>query len=153
MSCAAIYDAKLGGVSFSLPKSMLLPDYAGGSIVNLTSSLARHFGVAGSAAPLGQELPLDGIETVVLFIADGLGQWQLEKHIADGDMPTIKGLLEQSQASTLTSVFPSTTMAAITGMHMAATPAQTGWLGYHLWLEEVSAVVEMIAQEIGRAHV
>ncbi len=125
---------------------MLFPDYTGGSIVNLTSSLAQHFDVKASAAPLRQPLDLRGIETVVLFIADGLGAWQLEKHLAAGDMPTLKGLLEDSHSSTLTSVFPSTTMAAITGMHMAATPAQTGWLGYQLWLEEVGAVTEMIGQ-------
>ncbi len=125
---------------------MLLPDYAGGSIVNLTSSIANHFGVFTSAQQLREKLPLTGIETVILLIADGLGAWQLEKHLADGDMPTLKGLLEDAEQRTLTSVFPSTTMAAITGMHMAATPAQTGWLGYTLWLEEVGAVIEMIGQ-------
>ncbi|MEY4530222.1 MAG: hypothetical protein RLZZ156_943 [Deinococcota bacterium] len=133
-------------MALQLPAFMITPDYAGGSIVNLTSSLARHFGVITSAPVLRQPLALEGVETIVLFIADGLGQWQLEKHIADGDMPNVKALLEDSTNRSLTSVFPSTTMAAITGMHMAATPAQTGWLGYTLWLEEVNAVTEMIGQ-------
>ncbi|MFN3266371.1 MAG: alkaline phosphatase family protein [Deinococcales bacterium] len=129
-----------------LAKHLLEPDYDGSSIINVTASIAAHFGVPTLASPLRQALPLAGIENIVLFIVDGFGQWQLEKHLADGDTPNLKTLLEQSQKHTLTSVFPSTTMSAITGIHMAASPAQTGWLGYTMWLEEVKRVVEMIGQ-------
>ncbi len=125
---------------------MTLPDYAGGSILNLSASLAAHFGTQVEPKPLRTLLPLKGVETVVLFIVDGFGQWQLEKHINDGDMPNLKGLLEGAQHQVITSVFPSTTMAAITAMHTAEPPARTGWLGYTLWLEEVQSVVEMIGQ-------
>jgi Type I phosphodiesterase / nucleotide pyrophosphatase len=124
----------------------VLPDYDGGSILNLSSSVARHFGVDSGYAPLKHQLPWEGVERVVLFIADGLGQLQLERHISDGDAPNLKALLEQDTVSnTITSVFPSTTMSAVTSIHMAAPPAKTGWLGYTLWLEEVGAVVDMIA--------
>lgn len=129
-----------------LPSSMLKPDYNGGSIINLSASISAHFGVPTPAATLRQPLPLENVETIVLFIVDGFGQWQLEKHLASGDTPHLKALLEQSQKRTLTSVFPSTTMSAITGIHMAASPAQTGWLGYTMWLEEVQRVTEMIGQ-------
>jgi hypothetical protein len=124
----------------------VLPDYDGGSILNLSSSVAQHFGVDTGYAPLKHQLPWEGVERVVLFIADGLGQQQLERHISDGDAPNLKALLEQDAVSaTITSVFPSTTMSAVTSIHMAAPPAKTGWLGYTLWLEEVGAVVDMIA--------
>jgi hypothetical protein len=129
-----------------LPTNLLAPDYQGGSIINLAASIAAHFGVQAACPVLRQPLPLEDIETIVLFIVDGFGQWQLEKHVSDGDMPNLKGLLEDSQHRTLTSVFPSTTMSAITGIHMAASPAQTGWLGYTMWLSEVGRVVEMIGQ-------
>jgi hypothetical protein len=136
----------------------VLPDYAGGSIINLVSSLAGHFGletgVARLHAPLEEKLGLDGVQSVVLVIVDALGNGQLEKHMADGDMPNVKALLEHgAERFALTSVFPSTTMAAVTSMHICATPAQTGWLGYTLWLPEVGHVVEMIDQfdlETGR---
>jgi hypothetical protein len=124
----------------------VLPDYDGGSILNLSSSIAKHFGLETGYAPLKHQLPWQGVERVVLFIADGLGQLQLERHIADGDAPNLKAMLEQDTVShTITSVFPSTTMSAVTCLHMAAPPAKTGWLGYTLWLEEVGAVVDMIA--------
>ena len=122
-----------------------LPDYAGGSILNLASSLANHFGVRVPHAPLRNALPLEGIETVVLLIVDGLGQWQLEKHIADGDAPNLERLM-QRDAQVITSVFPSTTMAAMTSIHTATPPAQSGWLGYTMWLEETQTLTEMIGQ-------
>jgi Type I phosphodiesterase / nucleotide pyrophosphatase len=124
----------------------VLPDYNGGSILNLSSSIAAHFGLNSGYAPLKHQLPFEGVERVVLFIADGLGQGQLERHISDGDAPNLKAILEQETVSTtVTSVFPSTTMSAVTSIHMAAPPAKTGWLGYTLWLAEVNAVTDMIA--------
>ncbi len=124
----------------------VLPDYNGGSILNLASSIAAHFGLNTGYAPLTQPLPFDGVDRVVLFIADGLGQGQLMRHIDDGDAPNLKALLGQDTVSTtITSVFPSTTMSAVTSIHMAAPPAKTGWLGYTLWLAEVNAVTDMIA--------
>jgi predicted AlkP superfamily pyrophosphatase or phosphodiesterase len=125
----------------------VLPDYNGGSILNLSSSIANHFGLDSGFVPMRHELPWDGAERVVLFIADGLGQRQLERHIADGDAPNIAALLGQDTLHhTISSVFPSTTMSAVTSIHMAAPPAKTGWLGYTLWLEEANGVVDMIEQ-------
>jgi hypothetical protein len=129
-----------------------LPDYAGGSILNLASSLSAHFGLDSGHAVLREPLPLEGAETVVLVIVDGLGEWQLEKHVADGDAPNLKALLEGVHRQTITSVFPSTTMAAVTSIHTATPPAQSGWLGYTLWLEEVGATVEMIGQINQTSH-
>jgi hypothetical protein len=122
-----------------------LPDYAGGSILNLAASLAKHFGPGVPHAPLRNALPLEGVETVVLLIVDGLGQWQLDKHIRDGDAPNLSHLM-QRDSQVITSVFPSTTMAAMTCIHTATPPAQSGWLGYTMWLEETQTVTEMIAQ-------
>ena len=122
-----------------------LPDYAGGSILNLAASLAGHFGVRVPHAALRQALPLEGIENVVLLIVDGLGQWQLDQHVMNGDAPNLQRLM-RGDAQVITSVFPSTTMAAITCIHMATPPASSGWLGYTMWLEESQTLTEMIGQ-------
>ena len=133
-------------MTLELPAGLVKPDYAGGSILNLASSIATHFGVETGHPGLRTALPLDGVETIVIFVIDGLGQGQLERHIADGDAPTLKSLLELGQHQTLTSVFPSTTMAAMTAIYTGSAPARSGWLGFTLWLEEVQAVVQMIEQ-------
>lgn len=133
-------------MSLELPDSFVRPDYAGGSILNLVSSIAAHFGVETGHPGLRDALSLEGVETVVLFVVDGLGRGQLEKHIADGDAPTLQSLMASEDHRVLTSVFPSTTMAAMTAMYTGCAPAQSGWLGFTLWLEEVQAVVGMIEQ-------
>ena len=122
-----------------------LPDYAGGSILNLAASLAGHFEVSVPHAPLRHPLPLEGVTTVVLLIVDGLGQGQLEKHIRDGDAPNLERIAHKD-SQVITSVFPSTTMAAMTSIHTATPPAQSGWLGYTMWLEETQTLTEMIGQ-------
>ncbi len=133
-------------MSLRLPEDFVLPDYAGGSILNLASSIASHFGIETGHSGLRDALPLKGVETIVLFVVDGLGHGQLEKHLADGDVPTLRSLMASGEHRTLTSVFPSTTMAAMTAIYTGYAPAQSGWLGFTLWLEEVQAVVGMIEQ-------
>jgi hypothetical protein len=126
--------------------SWTLPDYAGGSVLNLASSLATHFGVSAPHPVLRDAPGLEGAETVVLLIVDGLGKAQLERHISDGIAPNFAALLAHGTSTTLTSVFPSTTMAAMTAIHTARAPNESGWLGYTLWLEETGTLTEMIAQ-------
>ncbi|MFD1730939.1 alkaline phosphatase family protein [Deinococcus malanensis] len=43
-----------------------------------------------------------------------------------------------------TSVFPSTTMAALTTLHTGRAPAEHGYLGLSVWLEELGRVVNLI---------
>jgi hypothetical protein len=122
------------------------PDYAGGSILNVVASIAAHFGVATGHAPLREPLPFDGHDAVVLLIVDALGHGQLERHLADGDMPFLAARLVNKEAilGSATSVFPSTTAAALSALHSGRAPAESGMLGYTLWLPERAAVGEMI---------
>ena len=126
----------------------MLPDYAGGSILNVVASVGRHFGVEVAHPGFRGELPLEGAEVVVLVIADALGHHQLQRHVAEGDAPHLSSLLRSADATytTATSVFPSTTMAAVTSLHTCAAPSEHGYLGYTVWLEEVASVVNLITQ-------
>src|SRR5581483_8054964 len=62
---------------------------------------------------------------VVVVLADGLGWWQLERFCASGATPFLKRIVERAergdhaQLFEATTVFPSTTAAAITTMHTA----------------------------------
>src|SRR3954462_14177660 len=110
-----------------VPNAQLLrrvnPDYAGGSILNLVASIARRFGLITAHSPLSDSLPLEGTDAIVLLIVDALGYWQLQDHLATGDLPTVERLLARHEASLtpLTSTFPSTTSAALTTLHTGAT--------------------------------
>jgi hypothetical protein len=122
------------------------PDYAGGSILNLASSIARHFGVTTDHPPLAHPLPLVEADTVVLVIVDALGFRQLEDHLASGDVPTLERLVGQHEISVgpMTSTFPSTTPAALTTLHTGRTPAEHGMLGFTIWLPDRQTVAQTI---------
>lgn len=127
-----------------------LPDYAGGSIVNVAASVLQVFGVEPPCQPLRPELlPADGLAGpggTVLLVLDALGISQLRAALASGSAPHLAALVEQAPAGLqqITSIFPSTTTAALNSLATALPPAGHGVLGHMLWLEEVDAVVSML---------
>ncbi|MFD1730940.1 hypothetical protein ACFSC4_07370 [Deinococcus malanensis] len=62
----------------------LAPDYHGGSILNLITTLGGHFGIQSPHAGFGTPLPLAGAETIILLVVDGLGLGQLQNAMAKG---------------------------------------------------------------------
>lgn len=122
------------------------PDYAGGGLWNLATSIAAHFGLPPGGPTLRSPLPLEGIDSVVLLLVDGFGHHQWQRHAAAGDLPTLARLAGAGRYATLTSVFPSTTMAAMTTLHTGVPPAQHGFLGYTVHASEVDEVVNLIYQ-------
>lgn len=92
-----------------------------------------------------------GVQAVVLLVADGLGHLQLVREMARGNAPTFTRLLQAAERSdegihyaTLTSVFPTTTVAALGSLSTAVVPAEHGLLGYTALLEEPAGVAELI---------
>ena len=100
-------------------KGCYLPDYAGGSIINLLSSIIRsrggrspHRELAGlSANSLGTT------QKVIYLLIDGLGEGQLRRFIAAGGG---KAFLAVRKRRTITTVFPATTAAAVTTFDVSA---------------------------------
>jgi predicted AlkP superfamily pyrophosphatase or phosphodiesterase len=88
---------------------------------------------------------------VVVLLADGLGHLQLEREIARGNAPRLKTLLRRASErdpcvayAPITSVFPTTTVAALGSLNSGVVPVEHGLLGYTLWLKEYGVVAEMI---------
>ncbi|GGK17056.1 alkaline phosphatase family protein [Deinococcus malanensis] len=122
----------------------LAPDYHGGSILNLITTLGGHFGIQSPHAGFGTPLPLAGAETIILLVVDGLGLGQLQNAMAKGVTPNVARLIGEHGLGSATSVFPSTTMAALTTLHTGRAPAEHGYLGLSVWLEELGRVVNLI---------
>ncbi len=113
----------------------MLPDYSGGSLLNLVSSIAVACGprpLAPERAPRHptlRDLPpaeLAQAKNVVLVIVDGLGDAYLLRRGAGGD-------IAQRRRSAITTVFPSTTASAITTTYTGLPPLEhglTGWFTY-----------------------
>ena len=125
----------------------LLPAYECGSICNLTSTILRSFGEKNvpsnvlPAPPLLQRLEYS--DRVVLLVLDALGHLQLADRKDDAGS-VLAGIGATGFALRLTTVFPSTTTAALTSLYTGCTPQQHGMLGYRLYLNEYSAVADML---------
>jgi predicted AlkP superfamily pyrophosphatase or phosphodiesterase len=145
--------------SFALDgETYVRPDFAGRGLANVAPTILRL--LAPSAEPLDLP-PLDsdvlpesmtrGIKTIVLLVADGLGHLQLEREIAAGNAPNLAELISQADAtggtiaySPLTSVFPTTTVAALGSVNSGVAPSEHGLLSYTLYLPEFDTVADMI---------
>jgi len=132
----------------------LPPDYDGGGLLNVASTVLELCGARGPAdpSPLRGIEPalLTGVRTVLLVLVDGLGSDQLRRLATRGDVPFLARILdraarrEAAQLVDATTIFPSTTAAAITTLHTARTPQEHGNIAYFLWLEEFAVVAQML---------
>ena len=131
-----------------LGEGFLLPDYQGGSILNLPASLCHWLGAPGlgSAAPLRQELlsPFGEIRRVILVLVDALALHRLQRWMADGSASVWDTLADGGLLAPLTSLVPSTTSAALTSLWTGRSTAEHGIAGYELWLKEYGVVTNMI---------
>jgi hypothetical protein len=106
----------------------MLPDYAGGGLVNLIASIVEARG-GQRRHPGASDLPASQIAdatNIVLLIVDGLGDNFLVRHGGGGE-------LARRRRGRLTSVFPSTTASAITTSYTGCAPIEhgiTGWFTY-----------------------
>ncbi len=115
-----------------------LPEYGGGSVVNVSSSLLKFFGVEPPTLPLHPTiLPLKKYmkrKKALLLIFDSLGYHRLLSTGISGDFRTTR----------ISSVCPSTTIAALTSFYTAVPPAIHGMVGFRLFLKEFGLIANMI---------
>jgi hypothetical protein len=131
-----------------------LPDYGGGGLVNVASTVLELCGARSAAdpPPLRGVDPalLAGVRNVLVVLCDGLGSDQLQRLAVSGDVPFLARILQRAgrhdaaQLIDATTIFPSTTAAAVTTMQTARTPQEHGNIAYFLWLEEFAMVAQML---------
>ena len=114
--------------------ALTLPDYHGGGIVNLMSSIATALGGTSPYPPLAVLSPqaLSGARHLVLLVVDGLGH----DYLLGRD-----GALRRHLRGQMTSVFPSTTASAIPTFLTGLAPQQHGLTGWHMYFREIGAIV------------
>lgn len=114
--------------------ALVRPDYAGGGLVNLMSSIAGALGGSSPYLPLTALPPeaLSGARHLVLLVVDGLGH----DFLCGRD-----GALRRHLLGPLTSVFPSTTASAIPTFLTGLAPQQHGLTGWNMYFREIGAIV------------
>ena len=113
---------------------MITPDYVGGSIANLMSTLARKY---GGRTPYPELRTLKSTEIAtkktILLVIDGLGYEWLLRHGP-------KSFLARNLRASMTSVFPATTAAAMTAVYTGVPAQQHGLTGWFVYFRELGMV-------------
>ncbi|MGQ9699489.1 MAG: alkaline phosphatase family protein [Candidatus Bipolaricaulaceae bacterium] len=119
------------------------PHYERYAISAVASTLQEIFGLAPARSGLKEELGLPEAEMVVSVVLDGVGWRRLESLRAEG-IVDLQPFLDGGVYLPLTSVFPTTTTAALSTISTGESPAVHGVLGYKLFRPELGTVVDMI---------
>jgi hypothetical protein len=134
----------------SIGPGFVQPSYGGHGIANVPASILGAFGVEPRHAPLAASvLPpalLDGVRRIAVLIVDAFGWGQFFAELERQPDLFLGQLIRRDgvACAPLTSVFPSTTVNALTTANTGALPIEHGVLGFTLWLKEFGAVSEMI---------
>ncbi len=123
------------------------PAYDGLSIMNVPSSISAWLG-AGSFGHSPLQLPAldqlsEGVDQVVLLLVDAVSLHRCQTWLASS-ASKLNAAMQDGLITTLTSVVPSTTSAALTTLWTGRSPAEHGILGYELFLREFGMVSNMI---------
>ena len=124
---------------------MVSPDYTGYCIANLPSLIGFMLGVnesSSATAELGKQF--DGYERIVFLILDGFGYRKAQTLFQEFPNSALRRLGESGCQVPLTSVYPSTTVAALTSLSTGLTPLEHGMIGYRLYLRETASITNMI---------
>jgi hypothetical protein len=131
-----------------LPAEFVAPNYGGRSIVNVPASIVNLFGGQLTTAPLVPELIeklTTDVRRVVLVVVDALGYRRFCDTLNANPQNGFHALLRHGgQLTPLTSVFPSTTTAALTALWSGYSPAEHGFMGYQLFLRDYDVRANMI---------
>jgi len=144
---------RLPGLVEHLPEEFILPHYGGYSIANLPATIAGMLGVelANAAPPLPTHIWADlatGVRSVVIVILDAVGYLQLQRILRPGQAAEEDSILchlaRAGRLVPLTSVFPSTTVAALTTLWTGRTPLGHGFVGTKLLLSDQGLLANML---------
>jgi len=117
------------------------------SILSIASSVLNHFGVKDcqhKTLPEFDKLLEKDYKNIIVILFDGLGTSTLNYHLEVNDF------LRKHYVTDISSVFPSTTVAATTSILSGYSPLECGWLGWDLYFEEIGENVAVFKNTLQR---
>lgn len=115
------------------------PDYDR-SILSIASSVLKHFNVIDcehKSLPEFDNLLKKNYNNVIVMLFDGMGTSILKKHLNENDF------LRSHHLTDVSSVYPSTTVAATTSIQSGYSPLETAWLAWYLYFDEIGENVSV----------
>ena len=124
-----------------LAEQFVVPHYGGYSVANIAPTIGRMLGVKmePAASPLPEHLwtrLAQDVSCVVLVILDAVGYHQLRQYL-QAERSIFGDLAARGSLAPITSVFPSTTVSALTSIWTGLPPLRHGFLGTRLLLQKL----------------
>jgi len=115
------------------------PDY-NNSILNLITSILKYYNVETNHTSLKEldEVLKNKYKNVVFIVLDGMGEHILKNATEDG-------FFRKNEAKCITSVYPSTTTAALTTYYSGKPPYETGWIAWSQYFKEYGRAIDMLS--------
>jgi len=126
------------------------PSYEDYCLSNVHSTILSLFGEHASRPIIPkQALAAEGQpEKVVLIVADGLGYYNAKASLNDGGF--FEAVASRGDLVPITSVFPSTTAAALTTLSTGLTPQEHGLPEWFVYMKEIDRVIATLPfSEVG----
>jgi len=116
----------------------IFPQYDGLSLANIPGTILENFGAKSPNPSLKNEISkkIYGSEKIILLLIDGLGYVSWKKHC--------RKISKEIEVFPLTSVFPSTTPAAITTVNSGLLPSEHGLPEWFIYLKEIDNIIESL---------
>jgi len=125
-----------------LPPGAVKPDYNGYCLSNIPTAILSFFGIDVARPTLPTDalgnVETSGVENIVLLLCDGMGynEWQRQSQKGFFGAMSKKGSVRP-----ITTVFPSTTAAALTAVSTGLTPQEHGLPEWFVYMEELGSVI------------
>lgn len=120
----------------------MMPDY-NNCIVNLSNSIRKEFGLVTYHSSL-QELDLifkKKYKNILLLVFDGMGSNILKNY-------SKKMFLNEYKLKDITSILPSTTVAATTSIQTGLFPREHAWIGCDLYIKNIDKIITMYKNKV-----
>lgn len=137
-----IYEIKYNKINKENKMSEIkYPDY-NNSILNLITSILKYYHVTTNHTSL--EILDKKLEkrykNIVFLILDGMGEAILNNTSKDG-------LFKENEVKCITSVYPSTTTAALTTYYSGKPPYESGWIAWSQYFKEYGRAIDMLSHK------
>lgn len=123
-------------------KDIVLPNYDK-CILGIITSILKYYNVETkhkSSEKIDKILNKKDYKNVILLILDGFGE-----HILNDISKN--GFFKQNQIDIVTSVYPSTTTAALNAYYSGRTPYETGWIAWSQYFKEYGRALDMFSHK------
>ena len=125
-----------------LPPGAVKPDYHGYCLPNVPTTIMSILGVDHRRPVLPKDafgdVDTSGVDNVILLLCDGFGYNEWMRQSGRG---LVRRISEKGSVRPITTIFPSTTAAAITTVTTGLTPQEHGLPEWYVYFDEVGGVV------------